>query len=126
MVGPGPDSETLRAMLQIAARVPDHGKLAPWRFIIFDRAARDRAIAGLTRIAESTPDEKERRMRAEKARGFADAPIDRRRRFGAHRRPSEDPALGAAAFRRRRMPQSPPRRAGLRLLRAMADGLVRL
>ena len=33
MVEPGPDSEQLRQMLEIAMRVPDHGKLAPWRFV---------------------------------------------------------------------------------------------
>jgi len=72
---PGPDSATLREMLTIAARVPDHGKLAPWRFILFSKAAREEAIAGLVRIAERHPDEKERQIRAQKAKGFADAPL---------------------------------------------------
>ncbi len=35
MTHPGPDEEQLRDILTIAARVPDHGKLAPWRFILF-------------------------------------------------------------------------------------------
>ena len=48
---PGPDDATLREMLTIAARVPDHGKLAPWRFILFDRAAREKAVAGLDWIS---------------------------------------------------------------------------
>ena len=39
MAEPGPDRASLDAMLAIAARVPDHGKLAPWRFIVIDRAA---------------------------------------------------------------------------------------
>ena len=30
---PGPDAAQLRALLETAVRVPDHGKLAPWRFI---------------------------------------------------------------------------------------------
>jgi len=33
MVAPGPDAAQLSAILQVAARVPDHGKLAPWRFV---------------------------------------------------------------------------------------------
>jgi nitroreductase len=33
LVEPGPDREQLRRMLEIAARSPDHGKLAPWRFV---------------------------------------------------------------------------------------------
>jgi nitroreductase len=72
---PGPNPATLAEMLTIAARVPDHGKLAPWRFIVFDKAAREKAIAGLTKIAERHSDEKERQVRAAKARGFADAPL---------------------------------------------------
>jgi nitroreductase len=33
MTDPGPDAEQLRQILEIAMRVPDHGKLAPWRFV---------------------------------------------------------------------------------------------
>ncbi len=43
MTGPGPDSAELERLLAIAARVPDHGKLTPWRFIVFEQAARERA-----------------------------------------------------------------------------------
>ncbi|WP_428687290.1 nitroreductase family protein [Roseibium sp.] len=35
MTDPGPDDTQLQDILTIAARVPDHGKLAPWRFILF-------------------------------------------------------------------------------------------
>ena len=30
---PGPDPDQLRALLECAVRVPDHGKLVPWRLI---------------------------------------------------------------------------------------------
>jgi nitroreductase len=33
MTGPGPGHAEVEAMIAIASRVPDHGKLAPWRFI---------------------------------------------------------------------------------------------
>jgi nitroreductase len=33
LVAPGPSSEELRRILAIAIRTPDHGKLAPWRFV---------------------------------------------------------------------------------------------
>jgi nitroreductase len=72
---PAPGAATLRAMLTIAARVPDHGKLAPWRFVLYDAESREAAIAGLLRIAEKHPDEKERQLRMAKAKGFADAPL---------------------------------------------------
>lgn len=37
---PGPDPETRDKILEIAARVPDHRKLAPWRFVVFEGIAR--------------------------------------------------------------------------------------
>ncbi|MGY4429016.1 nitroreductase [Bradyrhizobium sp. F1.13.1] len=43
MSGPGPSPAELETILTIGARVPDHGKLAPWRFIIFEGDARQRA-----------------------------------------------------------------------------------
>ncbi len=42
MTGPGPSAAELREILDIAVRVPDHGKLAPWRFILFEGDARAR------------------------------------------------------------------------------------
>ncbi len=33
MSGPGPDDRQLQKILEISCRVPDHGKLTPWRFI---------------------------------------------------------------------------------------------
>jgi nitroreductase len=38
LAGEGPLGDELKTLLGIAARVPDHGKLAPWRFIIFQGA----------------------------------------------------------------------------------------
>jgi nitroreductase len=40
MEGPGPSESQLQSILSIAVRVPDHGKLAPWRFIVIDGEAR--------------------------------------------------------------------------------------
>ena len=41
LVAPGPDADQLARILEIAARIPDHGKLAPWRFVIVPADARD-------------------------------------------------------------------------------------
>lgn len=41
MVAPGPDSAQLRTILEAAMRVPDHGKLAPWRFVIVEADRRE-------------------------------------------------------------------------------------
>ncbi len=43
MTGPGPSPAELDAILKAAASVPDHGKLFPWRFIVFEGDARTRA-----------------------------------------------------------------------------------
>lgn len=42
LAAPGPDDAQLEQILEIAARTPDHGKLAPWRFVIVpaDKRAR--------------------------------------------------------------------------------------
>ena len=40
MTGPGPSPADIETLLTIASRVPDHGKLAPWRFIVFEGAHR--------------------------------------------------------------------------------------
>lgn len=42
MTGPGPNADDLATILKAAARVPDHGKLFPWRFIVFEGEARER------------------------------------------------------------------------------------
>jgi len=41
--GPGPAAAELETLLTVASRVPDHGKLTPWRFIVFDGEARLKA-----------------------------------------------------------------------------------
>ncbi|HEV7275011.1 MAG TPA: nitroreductase [Devosiaceae bacterium] len=47
---PGPTPEQLQDILAIGTRVPDHGKLVPWRLVLFEGDARERAgqrLAGL-------------------------------------------------------------------------------
>ena len=40
MGSPGPDPSHIAEILEIAVRVPDHGKLAPWRFVLFEGGQR--------------------------------------------------------------------------------------
>jgi nitroreductase len=49
--GPPPTSEQIDMLLAIASRVPDHGKLAPWRFIVFSGEARLAADATQEQLA---------------------------------------------------------------------------
>jgi len=50
LVAPGPDAGQLARMLEIASRTPDHGKLAPWRFVVVPADRRD-AFADLLTTA---------------------------------------------------------------------------
>jgi nitroreductase len=50
LTGPGPDAAEIETLLTIAARVPDHGKLAPWRFIVFAGEARHAAGEAIAEV----------------------------------------------------------------------------
>lgn len=75
MTGPGPSPEQLRTILACGARVPDHGKLAPWRFIIFEGDGRARMGELLAEAVLLTdPDESPERLALERNR-FLRAPV---------------------------------------------------
>ena len=62
LTGPAPSAAEIDTLLAIASRVPDHGKLAPWRFIVFEgdaRIAAGETIAAVFRAdrADATPDQ---------------------------------------------------------------------
>ncbi|MDG4648577.1 nitroreductase family protein [Roseibacterium sp. SDUM158017] len=68
---PVPDRSALAPLLLAAARVPDHGKLEPWRFVVLERAACER-LAALT--AEIGPAEgRDADALAKDVASFADA-----------------------------------------------------
>jgi len=59
--GPGPSPADLDTLLTIASRVPDHGKLTPWRFIVFEGESRLKAgeaiaAAFLAKYPDSKPE----------------------------------------------------------------------
>ena len=56
LVAPAPDAAELAALLRLAARVPDHGKLAPWRFIVLDGADKAAFAGKLEALALSRGD----------------------------------------------------------------------
>jgi len=70
LVGPGPTSAEMERILSIAARVPDHGKLFPWRFVtVADDQREDLAI--LFRQALAKEDKCAPPAKHEKADEFA-------------------------------------------------------
>ena len=68
MSGPGPSPAELETILTVGARVPDHGKLAPWRFIIFEGDARARAGEIIANVfARKNPQARRPRSRSKNA-----------------------------------------------------------
>lgn len=53
---PGPSAEELTDLLTLAARVPDHGKLAPWRFIVLRDEGKAAFAGKLEALAANHPD----------------------------------------------------------------------
>jgi len=85
MTGPGPDVQTRDRLLEIAARVPDHRKLTPWRFIVFEGDARrdfGEKIASVFRaLRTELPEDRmefelERFMRAPLVVAVISSPVD--------------------------------------------------
>src|SRR5438270_1707062 len=75
MSGPGPSPAELETILTIGARVPDHGKLAPWRFIIFEGDARQRAGEVIAKVfARKNPGAPAADIEIERKR-LTDAPL---------------------------------------------------
>lgn len=70
LVGPGPTATEMDRILTIAARVPDHGKLHPWRFVTVADDQRD-ALALLFREALAKEDEGALPAKHEKVDEFA-------------------------------------------------------
>lgn len=74
-VEPGPDPSTLNDLLTVAARVPDHRRLAPWRFLVFEGDARAAFNSRAVKIQkQETPDATEA-MLADTASYFSRAPV---------------------------------------------------
>jgi nitroreductase len=66
---PGPTPAEIDTLLTVASRVPDHGKLAPWRFIVFEGDARRAAGAAIvTAFRAKYPDAKTEHVEAERER----------------------------------------------------------
>lgn len=70
IVGPAPTAEEMERILNIAARIPDHGKLSPWRFVTVADNQRD-ALAALLHRALETEDPDALPAHYEKAEQFA-------------------------------------------------------
>ena len=70
---PGPDKTQLTEILKAGARAPDHGKLFPWRFIVFEGDGRKRA-GDILAAAAQADGERDKQVEEERGR-FARAPV---------------------------------------------------
>jgi nitroreductase len=56
LTGPGPNREEIATLLRLAARVPDHGKLNPWRFVVLSGQAKADLARRLEPLSADQPD----------------------------------------------------------------------
>jgi nitroreductase len=73
MKEPGPSKKQLAQILQAGSRAPDHGKLFPWRFIVFEGKGRERAGDILAEVMKAEG-ERDKQVEEERAR-FLRAPV---------------------------------------------------
>ena len=75
LTAPGPSPDQLQTILKAATRVPDHGKMNPWYFIVFDGAAREEAGAIIAKAYQhANPDARPDKIESERQR-FLRAPL---------------------------------------------------
>lgn len=55
LAAPGPSAAELRDLLRLAARVPDHGKMNPWRFVVLEAEAKAALLGKLEALSASQP-----------------------------------------------------------------------
>jgi nitroreductase len=72
---PGPDDAQIAKIIAAASRVPDHGKLAPWRFIIYRGEAREEVGRRLVALAEELEGPLPEGRRMKEQTRFSRAPV---------------------------------------------------
>lgn len=72
---PGPGDDEIQTMIHAASRVPDHGGLAPWRFILYRGDSRDRIGALLAERLEQKQGSLDSQQREKELSRFSRAPL---------------------------------------------------
>ena len=72
---PGPTPDELQEILTLGVRVPDHGKLTPWRLVVIEGDARARAGEKLAEIARRNNPAVEAASLDNERRQFLPAPL---------------------------------------------------
>lgn len=72
---PGPSDGEIETMIRVATHVPDHGRLEPWRFILYRGAARERVGELLVDLAEKREGPLSEVRRSQERARFSRAPL---------------------------------------------------
>ena len=86
---PAPSDSEIETMLTIASRVPDHGRLTPWRFILYRGEARERIGEKLAELAEKREGPLTEGRRNQELTRFSRAPLV----IGVISSPKENPKI---------------------------------
>lgn len=86
---PAPDDAQIATLIGIASRVPDHGRLAPWRFIVYRGDARHEIGEKLAALAEQREGPLADARRAQERTRFSRAPLV----IGVVHSPKENPKI---------------------------------
>lgn len=86
---PGPTDSEIETILTAASRVPDHGRLAPWRFILYRGDARAQVGEKLAELAESREGPLTDGRRNQELARFSRAPLV----IGVISSPKENPKI---------------------------------
>jgi nitroreductase len=101
LAGPGPTAAELETLLTVASRVPDHGKLAPFRFIVFEGEGQRQAediIADVYAVEHPEADEEQLRVERKRQAFLAPTVIAVVSRAGPHQKiPEWEQVMSAGA-----------------------------
>jgi nitroreductase len=86
---PGPSDAQIETILTAATRVPDHGRLAPWRFLLYRGAAREKIGEKLVELAEQREGPLPEGRRNQELTRFSRAPLV----IGVVSSPKENPKI---------------------------------
>ncbi len=75
MTEPAPDDGEIATLIKLATRVPDHGRLEPWRFILYRGEARQRVGEMLAELAEKREGPLPEGRRNQELARFSRAPL---------------------------------------------------
>jgi nitroreductase len=86
---PGPNDEAIATLIRVASRVPDHGRLVPWRFIVYRGDARFQVGEMLAELAEKREGPLTETRRMQELSRFSRAPVV----IGVISNPKENPKI---------------------------------